>query len=114
MVRSATWDQFALEAAVWVKPAEATKTAMSHRVPLSRQALELLADAGRSGVAWSRPGSKMGSPAAKPLQDDTIEVDPIRHANRLGSYTIATQLASSTTGAIRVGNLEKGSAAGRS
>lgn len=40
--RRATWDQFDLEAAVWVKPAEATKTAKSHRVPLSRQALDLL------------------------------------------------------------------------
>ncbi len=31
--------------AVWVKPAKATKTAKSHRVPLSRQALQLLVKA---------------------------------------------------------------------
>ena len=44
-VRRATWEQLDLEAAVWVKPAEATKTAKSHRVPLSRQAFDVLAEA---------------------------------------------------------------------
>ena len=65
-VRRATWDQFHLEAAVWVKPAEATKTAKSHRVPLSRQALELLAEArkatrGTLVFPGSRPGAMMGN-----------------------------------------------------
>ena len=60
--RRATWDQFDLEAAVWVKPAEATKTAKSHRVPLSRQALEVLADArhGNRG-ALAFPGQRAGT-----------------------------------------------------
>ena len=44
-VRGATWEQFDLEGAVWAKPAEATKTAKPHRVPLSRQAL-VVRDAG--------------------------------------------------------------------
>ena len=65
-VRRATWDQFDLEAAVWVKPAEATKTAKSHRVPLSRQALDLLAEAlkatrGALVFPGSRPGAMMGN-----------------------------------------------------
>ena len=65
-VRRATWDQFDLEAAVWIKPAEATKTAKSHRVPLSRQALELLAEArkatrGALVFPGSRPGAMMGN-----------------------------------------------------
>ena len=65
-VRRATWDQFDLEAAVWVKPAEATKTAKSHRVPLSRQALDVLADAreGNRGALvfpGKRPGTMMGN-----------------------------------------------------
>ena len=65
-VRRATWDQFDLEAVVWVKPAESMKTGRAHRVPLSRQALELLEEA-REGVRarglvfpGSRPGSMLG------------------------------------------------------
>ena len=65
-VRRATWDQFDLEAAVWVKPAQATKTAKSHRVPLSRQALDVLAEArkGNRGTLvfpGTRPGAMMGN-----------------------------------------------------
>ena len=65
-VRRATWDQFDLEGAVWVKPAEATKTSKSHRVPLSRQALELLAEArkatrGALVFPGSRPGAMLGN-----------------------------------------------------
>ena len=50
-VRRATWEQLDLEGAVWVKPAEATKTAKPHRVPLSRQALAVLADARKETAA---------------------------------------------------------------
>ena len=65
-VRRATWEQFDLEDAVWVKPAEATKTAKSHRVPLSRQALDVLAEArkatrGALVFPGSRPGAMMGN-----------------------------------------------------
>ena len=65
-VRRATWEQFDLESAVWVKPAEATKTAKPHRVPLSRQALAVLADArkGNRGALvfpGTRPGATMGN-----------------------------------------------------
>ena len=65
-VRRATWDQFDLEAAVWTKPAESMKTGREHRVPLSRQALEVLADAREDvrggGLAFpgARPGSMLG------------------------------------------------------
>ena len=38
----ATWDQFDLEAGVWVKPSAHTKQKRTHRVPLSPRALELL------------------------------------------------------------------------
>jgi integrase len=51
-VLSATWDQFDLEAGVWVKPSSHTKQRKIHRVPLSEPARTLLADiratAGRS------------------------------------------------------------------
>ena len=65
-VRRATWDQFDLEAAVWVKPAEATKTAKSHRVPLSRQALDVLAEARKGYLGalvfpGTRPGTMFGN-----------------------------------------------------
>ena len=65
-VRRATWEQFDLEAATWVRPAEATKTAKSQRVPLSRQALAALAEArkGNRGALvfpGTRPGAMMGN-----------------------------------------------------
>ena len=61
-VRRATWEQFDLETAVWVKPAEATKTAKSHRVPLSRQALDVLAEARKATRgALVFPGSRRGA-----------------------------------------------------
>jgi integrase len=39
---TATWDQFDLTAAVWTKPATATKQKRLHRVPLSDEAVALL------------------------------------------------------------------------
>lgn len=42
-VRGATWGEFDLTAKVWSIPGERTKTGAPHRVPLSRQALGLLA-----------------------------------------------------------------------
>jgi len=66
-VRRASWDQFDLEAAVWVKPPELMKTRKAHRVPLSRQALDVLRE-GRSemrdgGMVFpgSRPGAMLGN-----------------------------------------------------
>jgi integrase len=43
-VLSATWDQFDLTTGTWTKPHTATKQAKLHRVPLSPQAVALLAD----------------------------------------------------------------------
>ena len=48
--------------AVWVKPAKATKTAKSHRVPLSRQALQLLVKARQGNRdALVFPGARPGA-----------------------------------------------------
>lgn len=41
---SATWDQFDLEAGIWIKPSSHTKQKREHRVPLSAPARQLLAD----------------------------------------------------------------------
>src|SRR3984893_6283690 len=43
-VLAATWDQFDLEAGVWIKPSSHTKQKREHRVPLSAPARQLLAD----------------------------------------------------------------------
>jgi integrase len=43
-VLSATWEQFDLEAGVWIKPSSHTKSKREHRVPLSAPARQLLAD----------------------------------------------------------------------
>ena len=61
-VRRAAWDQFDLEAAVWIKPSESMKTGKAHRVPLSAQALEMLREARRDvqGAGLVFPGSKPG------------------------------------------------------
>lgn len=42
-VRGARWTEFDMGAALWVIPAERMKMRVEHRVPLSRQALEILA-----------------------------------------------------------------------
>ena len=64
-VPRATWEQFDLEGAAWIKHAHATKTVKSHRVPLSRQALAVLAEArkgarGALPIQGTRPGAMMG------------------------------------------------------
>lgn len=41
-LRYATWEQFDLASAVWIKPAEIMKKDIAHAVPLSRQAISLL------------------------------------------------------------------------
>jgi integrase len=41
-LRYATWEQFDLVNAVWIKPAEIMKKDIAHAVPLSRQAISLL------------------------------------------------------------------------
>ena len=60
-VRRATWDQFDVEAVVWVKPAE-SMTGKGNRVLLSVQALDVFgearADARRGGLVF--PGSRPG------------------------------------------------------
>lgn len=42
-LRTALWSEFDLEGAVWTIPAEKTKMRRAHRIPLSRQALAILA-----------------------------------------------------------------------
>jgi integrase len=66
-VLSATWDQFDLEAGIWIKPSSHTKQKREHRVPLSAPARQLLADvhaaAGRRAKERGREPSRYVFPA---------------------------------------------------
>jgi integrase len=63
-VLSATWDQFDLEAGLWIKPSAHTKQKKEHRVPLSAEAVRLLralqAEAGDSPYLF--PGKTPDQP----------------------------------------------------
>jgi integrase len=59
-VLGATWDQFDLEKATWIKPATATKQKERHEVPLNAPALQLLARclSKRDTSPWVFPGRR--------------------------------------------------------
>jgi len=62
-VLSATWDQFDLEAGVWIKPSAHTKQKTEHRVPLSGPAMQLLSDMhGEIGGSCLFPGKSPDVP----------------------------------------------------
>lgn len=68
-VRGADWSEFDLDTAVWTIPPDRAKTSAVHRVPLSSQALELLAEARRlSGTT----GLTFPSPSGRVLSDNTL------------------------------------------
>ena len=63
--RGATWDEIDLQGRVWRIPSERMKAGVEHRVPLSRQSLDLLVEAqvvrDESGLVFPSP-IKQGSP----------------------------------------------------
>ena len=69
--RGATWDEMDLQRQEWRIPSQRMKAGMEHRVPLSRQALDLLREASalrdESGLVFPSP-LKVGSP----LSDMTL------------------------------------------
>ena len=61
-VLKATWDEIDMEQKIWVIPKERMKTNKEHRVPLSKQAIQLLEDLPRvSDSSYLFPGSRRGS-----------------------------------------------------
>ena len=77
-VRGATWDEITLHGAAsiekaaeatWIVPAERMKANVTHRVPLSRRAIELLGEAARSA---GPSGLIFPSQREKPLSDMTL------------------------------------------
>ena len=85
-VRGATWDEIDLESATWTIPAERMKMRREHRVPLSRQALEVLEQAktlpGQNGT-YVFPGIRQGS---QMLSENTLQYG----LHRMGYKGIAT------------------------
>ena len=66
-VRKATWDEMDVEAATWTVPAWRMKANRDHRVPLSRRALEILAQAAElsDGIGLVFPGARPGRPLSE-------------------------------------------------
>ena len=67
-VRKATWDGIDLDGATWTVPAERMKANREHRVPLSKRALEVLAEprprlSDGSGLVF--PGMRPGRPLSE-------------------------------------------------
>lgn len=61
-VLKANWSEIDLEQGIWVIPQERTKTKREHRVPLSRQAMEILLQLPRfKGSNYLFPGNRQGS-----------------------------------------------------
>ncbi len=84
-VRGARWEEFDLEAALWIIPAERMKMRHEHRVPLSRQAVEVLRTMqGLSG------GRELVFPSpfypSKPLSENTFN----SALARMGFKNVAT------------------------
>ena len=65
-VRGAVWEEFDLDTGLWTIPGERMKAGRQHRVPLSRQAVDVLAEArgysGGSGLVFpSKSGGEIPS-----------------------------------------------------
>lgn len=71
-LRHARWNEFNLDAAVWTIPAEKMKMRKAHRVPLSRQSLELINAIGE--ITGSENGYVFPSIRAmsRPMSENTI------------------------------------------
>ena len=68
-VRHARWPEVDIESATWTVPAERAKTGREHRVPLSRRALQVLAEARR---ATGSTGLIFPSVTGRALSDNTL------------------------------------------
>ena len=84
-VRGATWQEIDMDAAVWTVPAERMKAGKEHRVPLSPQALALLADLPRAhGIELVFPAPRGGllSDMALTALMRRMELDAVPHGMR--------------------------------
>lgn len=107
-VLGATWDQFDLEAGTWIKPSSMTKQKMTHEVPLSAPALQLLAEmqdkADGPHLFPGKPGEpqaglkKFWTAICKRAEIKNCRIHDLRH-----SY--ASLLASAGVGLLTIGRL---------
>lgn len=90
-VLTATWDQFDLDAGVWVKPSAHTKQKKRHRVPLSAPAKELLVEIAKTSDGdYVFPGRRAGEPLkeiktswaaiCKTAELEGVRVHDLRHS----------------------------------
>lgn len=125
-VRGARWPEIDLKAALWTVPAERMKAKKEHRVPLSKQAVKLLAKLPRvEGTDLVFPGANQ-----KPLSDMTLtaclrrmKLDVVPHGfrstfrdwaaertsypNELAEMALAHAIESAVEAAYRRGDLLK-------
>jgi integrase len=84
-VRGATWDEFDLEAALWTVPASRMKAGKEHRVPLSPQAMALLAALPRakdSILVFPAPRAGMLSDMSLTAVTRRMDVSAVPHGFR--------------------------------
>ena len=85
--RGANWDEVDLDKAEWTIPASRMKTGVQHRVPLSTQAVEILAYAqaqgGGQGLIFpSRRGGKVIHPGALSKLFQELKIPGVPHGMR--------------------------------
>ena len=71
--RLAVWEEFDLEKAEWIIPADRMKRPLDHRIPLSTQAMEVISEARLFSGQFDTPeGLVFKSFSDKPLTDNTM------------------------------------------
>ena len=94
-VRGATWDEVDLDAATWTIPAERMKARREHRVPLSRQAIDVLMRAHalrkRSGILFTTSKGRPLSDMAMTMLMRRLEMDAVPHGFRTSFRTWALE-----------------------
>ena len=96
-VLGARWSEIDHEAAIWTVPGERTKQKREHRVPLSRQTLDLLAEArqltgGRGLVFRSLRGGRLGAGTLRELFK-RLGIDGTPHGMRVAFRSWAADQA---------------------
>jgi integrase len=94
-VRGATWDEIDADAATWTVPAERMKARREHRVPLSKQAMDVLTRADalrkRSGLLFTTSKGNPLSDMAMTMLMRRLEMDAVPHGFRTSFRTWALE-----------------------
>ena len=94
-VRGATWDEIDADATTWTIPAERMKARREHRVPLSKQAMDVLTRAHalrkRSGLLFTTSKGKPLSDMAMTMLMRRLALDAVPHGFRTSFRTWALE-----------------------